>query len=265
MEKDQQNQNNDTIHVVEELRDVEHELQDFEDKQTSITRTLQMIVYPAMVAFIILAAYGFYLVQSLTSDVHRLTETITVMQGSVNKNMATISDTMLSMNNQFNEMVSSTDQMSDNIKSMTQNIQQMNNNTAAMTTYIQQMNVSTQNMAVSTYNMQHDMWYLNKNISGPMKMFNKFNPFGGSDTVPYVVPPPPVTSYYPNYYAWPYNVGTQLSTPAVVPAQSVTVPTKVTSEPSNSVVNPQPVPAAVGNDQSQLTPTNNPQLIASAR
>lgn len=258
------NQPDATVHVVEELRDVEHELQDFEDKQTSITRTLQMIVYPAMVAFIILAAYGFYLVQSLTSDVHRLTETIAIMQGSVNKNMAAISDTMQAMSNQMNGMVTSTNQMSNHLASMTLTIQQMNNNTAVMTTHMQQMNASTQNMAVSTYNMQHDMWYLNKNISGPMKMFNKFNPFGSSDTVPYVVPPPSV-SYYPNYYAWPYNGVTQAMPQTLLPTPSTFSAGTAEPDSNKSAITQPAAPAALGGDQSNLTPTTNTQLIASTR
>ena len=215
----------DTVQVVEELREVETELQAFEDKQTSVTRTLQLIVYPAMVAFIILAAYGFYLVQALTTDVHRLTETIAIMQSGVNKNMNSIAGTMATMNQQMNSLVTTTQQMSNNLQGMQENtrfmtgsvgqmtdstrlmsgsIDQMNDNTRAMTANIQQMNASTQNMAVSTYTMQRDMWQINKNISGPMKMFNTFNPFKGDNITPYVVPPPTTP-----YYTWSYGTPVQ--------------------------------------------------------
>lgn len=199
--------------IEHELHDVEDELQDFEEKQVNVTRTLQMIVYPAMVAFIILSAYGFYLVQSLTTDVHRLTQTIVDMHESVDDNMTKMTGSIESMRGNMTELVNSTGQMSSNIVGMNDSTQDMAGN-------IRQMNASTQNMAVSTYNMQRDMWSMNKNISGPMKMFNKFNPFGSDKTTPYVVPPPVVSSPYYNYYSWPQNAGGQpsLQQPAAPPA-----------------------------------------------
>lgn len=204
--------------IEHELHDVEDELQTFEERQVSVTRTLQMIVYPAMVAFIILSAYGFFLVQSLTTDVHRLTETIAKMNDTVHSNMNDISGTMNTMNSQMGNLVQSTGEMTDNIVGMNSSTQSMANN-------VQQMNASTQNMAVSTYNMQRDMWSMNKNISGPMKMFNKFSPFGNDKTSPYVVPPPMVggyPSYNTGYATWPQQQVTaaQPATQAAVPQAS---------------------------------------------
>lgn len=212
--------------IEDELHGVENELQDFEERQVSVTRTLQMIVYPAMVAFIILSAYGFYLVQSLTTDVHALTATIADMHKSVETNMDKISGTMNVMTGQMNNLVVSTSQMTDNIVGMNDSTQNMAGN-------IQQMNASTQNMAVSTYNMQRDVWSMNKNISGPMKMFNKFTPFGSDKTTPYVVPPPTLAAPYYNYgyYGWPQPPATQ-------------------SQPAQAMV-PMPVVAA---SQPQMTP-----------
>ena len=183
------------VNTITSFNSVEEELQQFEEKHSSVTRTLQMVVYPAMVAFIILAAYGFYLVQSLTTDVHRLAdsipkmyESVQAMNQSVHSNMSTISTVMTDMNQQVAKMSQSTQQMSTNMRDMTNSTQTMVNN-------IQQMNTSTQNIAASAYNMQRDMWTMNKSISGPMKMFNMFTPFGNDKTTPYVVPPPIVAPY----------------------------------------------------------------------
>ncbi len=206
--------------IENELHDVEDELQDFEERQVNVTRTLQMIVYPAMVAFIILSAYGFYLVQSLTTDVHRLTSTIANMHTSVDTNMTKMTDSIASMNSQMGSLVNSTSQMTNNIVGMNSSTQDMAGN-------IQQMNASTQNMAVSTYNMQRDMWSMNKNISGPMKMFNKFSPFGSDTTSPYVVPPPAVATPYYNYY--PSPAGTVAQGVAIQP--QVVQPAPVTPQP----------------------------------
>ena len=195
------------------LNAVEEELHQFEEKHSSVTRTLQMVVYPAMVAFIILAAYGFYLVQSLTTDVHRLAdsipkmyESVHAMNQSVHHNMSTISHVMTDMNTQVAKMTQSTQQMSTNMGDMT-------NSTQIMVNSIQQMNTSTQNIAASAYNMQRDMWTMNKSISGPMKMFNMFTPFGNDKTTPYVVPPPIVAPYNMGYYN-PMQIYTPIHTSA---------------------------------------------------
>lgn len=247
-----------------DLHHVEDELQDFEERQASVTRTLQMIVYPAMVAFIILSAYGFYLVQSLTTDVHQLTSIIAKMHQSVDNNMTKMTGSIDSMNTQMGSLVTSTGQMTNNIVGMNSSTQDMAGN-------IQQMNASTQNMAVSTYNMQRDMWSMNKNISGPMKMFNKFNPFGNDTTSPYVVPPPTVAAPYYNYYLAPKHLvmpsvavepqSTQPlvpapSTPAaVIEAQPINAGEQpVLGEPDTRLPSPDATTAEDG--RSALTPEN---------
>ena len=234
----------DTDNIVN-LNAVEEELQQFEEKQSSITRTLQMIVYPAMVAFIILAAYGFYLVQSLTTDVHRLAdsipkmyESVQAMNQSVHQNMTTISHVMTDMNTQVAKMTHSTQQMSTNMGDMT-------NSTQAMVSNIQQMNTSTQNIAASAYNMQRDMWTMNKSISGPMKMFNMFTPFGNDKTTPYVVPPPVVAPYNNMGYYNPmqmYIPTPTTATEAKAATSMITSPTETTTntttQPTTSVTQP---------------------------
>lgn len=233
---------NELHEVEEELHDVEDELHDFEAKQSGITRTLQIIVYPAMVAFIVLAAYGFYLVQSLTSDVHRLTETIADMNQTVGVNMTSISGTMGHMSGQMDHLVASTGLMSQNMLGMTDSTRQMSAN-------VQQMNTSTQHMAASTYNMQNDLRGLNKGFK-PMRMMSNFMPFGGGSSNRSMPPPvpmqPPVapastapvatTPYYgtySNYYTQP--AAHQTGQTKAVPTQQVAPGVK-------------PSPAVIGDD-----------------
>jgi hypothetical protein len=79
---------------------------------------------------------------------------------------------------------------------------------------------------------------MNKNISGPMKMFNKFNPFGSDTTSPYVVPPPTAATPYYNYYTTPQGgavaqppatpqvpVVPPVAAPALAPAPALQQPT----------------------------------------
>lgn len=244
--------------IEHDLHDVEDELQDFEERQVNVTRTLQMIVYPAMVAFIILSAYGFYLVQSLTTDVHTLTETISEMNRTVDTNMGRMANNLDTMTGQMGSLVQSTSEM-------THNIVGMNSSTKDMAGNMQQMNASTQNMAVSTYNMQRDMWSMNKNISGPMKMFNKFSPFGSDKTSPYVVPPPAATAtpYY-NYYTWPQSGVAQPQLAAPVAAVMSEQPAAVETAPAPPAAAQQPVQpnAATAKDDHSSVEEESDKFVA---
>ena len=166
------------------------------------------------------------------------------------------------MSSQMGNLVESTGHMSNNIVGMNSSTQDMAGN-------LQQMNASTQNMAVSTYNMQRDMWSMNKNISGPMKMLNKFNPFGSDKTTPYIVPPPSTTAVTPNPY---YNYyGMQQPAPsAVAPATSAPVAPVAAQPATPEVVTPAVAPpatpagAATAKDGHSAVEPPNEQLLASA-
>lgn len=199
--------------LKQELEEVEQELHKFESKQVHDTNSLKFIVYPALIAFVILATYGFYLIQSLTTDVHRLTNTIVSMQTDVNRMTNTVAQMQTVVKQDMDTLVLSIQSVSNNMNHMNTSTQQMayyligmTTSTDRMATDVQQMNASTQNMAASMYNLQGDMGNLNRNFSSPFKMMSNFMPFGGGNKRNYV-PPPPVT-YYPQqgYYSyWPYS------------------------------------------------------------
>lgn len=67
----------------------------------------EVIVYPSLLAFIVLAAYGFYLIYSMTSDVHRVTEQMDTIVHSmvvVSDNMIRVTGNMTSMTSNMNTM-----------------------------------------------------------------------------------------------------------------------------------------------------------------
>lgn len=186
--------------VEDELHEVEEELQRFEIKQSRSTRLLQIMVYPSLAAFILLAGYGFYLIQSLTTDVHRLTNIIADMEHSVSSNMTSMSGNMQAMSQQIQGMSNDTKIMSSQMAGMVLSAQQMSND-------LQEMNATTHNMAVSTYHMQGDMRYMSRNVSKPFKFMNRFIPFSGSNKQQYMAPPM-MAPYYPQngyYSGWMYN------------------------------------------------------------
>jgi len=180
--------------------ELENELQEFEMKAEATTKRMQMLVYPAMIAFFILAAFGFFLIYSLTSDVNRMANTISHMSGSIDHNMDSISGTMEDMSGKMNNLVESTNSMSGNLGSMT-------GNTEEMVKSIGGMRSATYDMAASTNNMQRDMWSLNKNISTPLSAMNKFLPWKNSTSMPFPGSRSPLPQSYFAYPAVtpPYN------------------------------------------------------------
>lgn len=157
--KDENNKQEDYVLRLEE------ELHELESREESSTRRMQLLVYPSMVAFIILAAYGFYLVNSLTKDVHRMADSVKMMSDSVQKNMDIISDNTTAMSNKMTFLVSNTHDMNENMTDLVGTTGKMSN--------------SVDNLSIYTGNMQQDMWSLNRSISKPFSMF-KFMPFGGN-------------------------------------------------------------------------------------
>jgi len=146
------------------ILELESELQEFEKKADATTKRMKMLVYPAMVAFFILSAFGFYLIYSLTSDVARMANTFVHMSDSIEKNM---------------------DSMTGNIDHLTKDIGTMTNTTSSMSDSIAGMKPAIYDMAASTNNMQRDFWSMNKNISTPLSFMNNFLPWKDDQTMPF--------------------------------------------------------------------------------
>ena len=105
---------------------------------TASTRRWQMIVFPAMFAFVVLAIYGFFLINSLTKDV-----------GSIAKEMHSINNTM----------------------------QAVVVNMERQTMSIQEMNGHIRGMSLSINKMSHDVAIMNNSVSRPMQFMNSFTPW----------------------------------------------------------------------------------------
>ncbi len=105
----------------------------------------EMIVYPSLFAFIILAGYGFFLIYSLSRDAHEISEqmiTMTRQMESISQNMVIIAQTM-------------------------------DGQTATM----KEMAVNMRGMNASMNQMRYDMSIMNQNVSRPMSFMNSFMPW----------------------------------------------------------------------------------------
>ena len=108
-------------------------------------RRWEMIVYPSLLAFIILAAYGFFLIYSLTEDASRIADDmgqIAVQMNVVSKNMVLMTQTVDSQSASMQEMV-----------------------------------YHMRGMNLSMNQMRYDFSILNNSVSRPMSFMNTFMPW----------------------------------------------------------------------------------------
>jgi methyl-accepting chemotaxis protein len=126
----------------------------------------ELIVYPSMFAFIILAAYGFYLVFSLAKDVHYLAI-------SVDSNMTVLASNMQSMSDDMGQMAANIRTMAVGVDSMARDVTTLE----PMLSSLESMDRTIQSMTVSMAVMRDDMSVLNRNVSRPMHFMNSFMPW----------------------------------------------------------------------------------------
>lgn len=144
----------------------------------------ELVVYPAMFAFVLLASYGFYLVYSLTQDMHVLARS---MDQSVSYNMDHMSESMSSM-------TANIAQLTEEMKSISSDVNQIADNTNDMNTYLDVMKTDMGDISVKLNTLRHmnhamgamttntgimsmDMNKMNKNVGRPMSMMNSFLPW----------------------------------------------------------------------------------------
>jgi len=129
-------------------------------------RRWELIVYPTLFAFIILAAYGFYLVFSLAKDVHYLSI-------SVDSNMTVLASNMQSISDNMGQMSSNVRTMAVSVDSMARDVSVLE----PMLTTLETMDQSMRSMTFTTATMRDDLGVMNRNIGRPMHFMNAFMPW----------------------------------------------------------------------------------------
>ena len=158
------------------FRDMAQYMSQFARSFEASARRWELVVYPSMLAFIILAAYGFFLIYKLTSDIDRITvqmEAISVSMVNINKNF---SSTTNNMNTVTKNMVKMTGYM----ESMTQDIQEQNDTITVMATSMDRMTKAMDSMSFTIYEMRFDTATMGRNLhstTGPMRFMNSFMPW----------------------------------------------------------------------------------------
>jgi len=112
----------------------------------------EMIVYPALFAFILLSSYGFFLIYSLTKDISRVADDMS----QITKSMQHVSTQM--------------DSVSKNMIIMTQTLD-------SQLVVMNDMVYHVGGMNRSINQMRHDFSVLNNSVSRPMSFMNTFMPW----------------------------------------------------------------------------------------
>ena len=125
------------------------------DSFEASARRWELIVYPSIIAFILLASYGFYLIYNLTHDIADVSKSVREMTASVTEDLGEISSKMT-------QVAASTAYMK------------------PMSRDIRQVSASIDGLNTNVSHMQYSMWQLNRNVSAPFNMVDKVLPFGSS-------------------------------------------------------------------------------------
>jgi len=172
-------------------------------------RRWEMVVYPSLFAFVLLAGYGFFLIYRLTHDIAVLSQSVTHMA-------VIVSDVMPRMSNDLTRMTGSVDNMTGNIAGMSGDIGGMTTEISSMSgqmdsltpmsNNIESMTNNLGSMNRSVYGMQRDMHGMNRTVSsGPFGMMNDVMPFTSDTNVPPPIAPQPVWPSYKQVPQRPYS------------------------------------------------------------
>ncbi len=117
-------------------------------------------VFPAMIAFIILSIFGFYLIYGMLQRMEDLSRDVNRMADTIAKSLPP---------------------MQDNITQMSGDMHQLNgvigNSFPKLEQRVESMSYSTEHMAQTTNAMGNSVWEMNRNISRPLSVMNKMIPF----------------------------------------------------------------------------------------
>ena len=126
------------------------------------SRRWELVVYPALLAFVILAAYGFFLIYSLTGDMR-----------SMAANMDTMSRDMHGLSIHVQHMAERVDDMSHTVADMSEKMDALEPMVASMN----DMRDSIQTLSVTNDLMRHDVAVMSHNISRPMNAMGRVMPW----------------------------------------------------------------------------------------
>lgn len=144
----------------------------------------ERMVYPAIIIFGLMGLSGFWLIYSLTTDVHELARNV---DPKMERNLALMAENISKLSLSVESMTSEVRDMQVHIHSMDTSILVMKDDMGAIATKldtlppmlheISAMNQSMKLMTVNTGVMSHDVRGMNQSVGRPMSFMNSFAPW----------------------------------------------------------------------------------------
>ncbi|MBF0180136.1 MAG: hypothetical protein HQM03_08940 [Magnetococcales bacterium] len=148
-------------------------LSDFAKSFDKSARRWELIVYPSLFAFIILAMYGFFLIYSLTQDIRTMASSIDPKMGV---NMGNLSNNINQLSNNVELMATHLEYISDNMETMSVDMQSMSENMENITDSIRTMNTSVTGMSQNVALLTGSVKSMDKSMGEVNGKMNALNP-----------------------------------------------------------------------------------------
>lgn len=136
-------------------------------------RRWELIVYPSLFGFILLAGYGFFLIYNLTRDIHYLAI-------SVDSNMTVMASNFQAVTDNMNHLTANVRVIASNMGDISEKIstlEPMLTSIDSMDQTMDSMDRAINTITHTTHNMRNDMATFNQNVSRPMAFVNTFMPW----------------------------------------------------------------------------------------
>lgn len=172
------------------------------------TRLWQMVVFPALFAFVLLASYGFYLVYNLVEDVDKMASSVYLNLGFMAERMSQISQNLDALTGSVRDISVNLDDLTGTVTAMNTNVvtiseeittmtpmlaairdvdvhiatmdasmQALDANIGTMTTGILSMNNQVGAMTIAVQHMGGNVSGMNQSIGRPMNFMNNIMPW----------------------------------------------------------------------------------------
>jgi uncharacterized protein YoxC len=142
-------------------------------------RRWELVVYPAMLAFVILAAYGFFLIYTLSKDIHTLAQG---MDPNMAKHLGNISDSVVYLSENIRTMTRRVDRMTTYVEDISgkmnslENLEPMLVNMRGMNGAIGSMDQSVRVITANSDAMRYEMGKMGHSMR-PMREMSDFMPW----------------------------------------------------------------------------------------
>jgi len=142
-------------------------------------RRWELVVYPAMLAFVVLAAYGFFLIYTLSKDISTLAKGMDPDMGkhlgNISESVIYLSENVRTMTRRVYHMSESVEDMADRMVSL-EHLEPMLINMHGMNTSMNGMNQQMRHMSLTGDAIRYEMGDMGNSMR-PMGKMNSFMPW----------------------------------------------------------------------------------------